>query len=126
MMETKSPRDERIEQAKKELKIHKVPKVDISTFLQLKKEKPKMKIGVLGKKIEGLTSYSKGDMVLFTPYTVEESYGNMLWDDMEKYCNLCTIEVPSDRYFKKESRATTIKTIVGVPLDHIEYEIVVE
>jgi len=82
-----------------------------------------MKIGVLKNDIPSLSSYKKGELVLYTPYTVQEAYNNMLWDDMKKFVQKCTIEVPSSWYFKGESNISTIKTMVGVPLSYIAYEI---
>ncbi len=116
---------EEIEEIKKELKIREIPKMDLSTFVKIQAKNPKMKIGVLNSGIDGLTSYKKGDIVLFTPYTVEECYQKMLWAEMEQHIKLCTIEVPSSLYFKKESNISTIKCIVCVPIKYIEYEIVI-
>ncbi len=114
-----------IEEIENELNIPKIPTMDLSSFIKIKNKNKKMKIGVLNDKIDGLTSYKKGDIVLFTPYTVEECYNKMLWAEMEQHIKLCTLEVPSDRYFKGESNIPTIKTMVCVPLHYIDYEILI-
>lgn len=114
-----------IKKAEKELSVPVIPKMDLSEYFYIQNENPKFKIGVLSRKLSGLTSFEKGEIVLFRPYTVEESYGNMLWAEMEKHVKLCTMEVPNSRYFTGESRISTNKTIVGVPLEFIEYEITI-
>lgn len=108
-----------------EFKVPEIPIKDLSYFIKIKEKNPKMKIGILNKDINGMTVYKKGDIVLFTPYTIDECYGKMLWEEIEYYISLCTIEIPSERYFEGESNTPTIGTMVSVPLKFIEYEIII-
>lgn len=121
-------KDEDYKVIAEQLGVPKIPVLDLSHYIAIKKERAHsgMRIGVLKDNIDGLTSFKAGEIVLFTPYTVEESYGNMLWKDMERHVKLCTMEVPSSRYFSGESRISTVKTTVGVPMKFIAYEIVTE
>lgn len=114
-----------IEQIKEELKLPQIPQYNLQPYTAVKARNKGMHIGVLKESIQSLTSYKKGDIVLYTPYTVEESYGKMLWSEMLQHCKLCTIESPASLYIKDDSNTFTVKTIVGVPLSCIEYEIVV-
>lgn len=111
------------EQLYKDLEIPQIPHVNLSRFIACQKRKPNRRIGVLKKEVPGLNSHKAGAFVLFTPYTPEECYGNMLWEEMKRHVKLCTMEVPSERFFKGESNIDTIGTIVGVPLSYIAYEI---
>ena len=110
-------------QLQKELCVPEIPvQIDLSPYLKVCANNPKMRIGFLNSKIDGLTSYKKGDMVLFTPYTVEEEYGKHLWEDLKKHVQLCTIEVPASLYFK-DNKCLSIKCMVCVPQSYIGYEI---
>lgn len=116
---------EEFEELEKEMDIPKIPKMDLTSFLKIKEKHPEMRIGILKKEVNCFNSYKKGDAVLFTPYSLKECYGTMLWEDMKRHVRHCTIEVPSERYFKGESKVATIGTVTNVPLSFIDYELIV-
>ncbi len=107
-----------IEALEQELGIPKIPQIDLGPFLREIQRDPKKKMGLLKQNIDSLISFKVGELVLFTPCTVEDCYGKMEWDEMKHRLKFCTIET-----FTSAGTGTITKTMAGVPLDYILYEI---
>ena len=116
-----------IEQLKKELKQPpKIKVLDLSQFITLQEKKPKFKIGVIGDVPKNFIGYKKGDVVLFTPYTIDEEYMDCFSKELEHRIQHCTVEIPNDRYFKGETNVDTVGTTVYFPLKYIQHEILIK
>ena len=106
--------------------IPKVKQFDLSVFIDYHKHNPiKYRIGVLSKDIDSLTSYKKGDVVLFEMHDPKQCYGRNSIDEANRAMSRVTICIPSCLLFKDDDRNkySTVKCMVWVPIDHIDYEI---
>ena len=83
---------------------------------------PNMRIGILGDKIDGLVTYERGDLVLFTPCQRDN---NLSEKENALRVQECTIEKPSPWYDGERGSIPTIGCIVGVPISIISHEIII-
>jgi len=114
-----------IEEIKKLIKHPEINEINLSHYKEIADKHEGMYIGVLGESIKGLNSFKTGEYVLYEPYTVEDGYNRMLFVDLEKSVNFCTISKPNERYFKGESNIDRVGDTVGVPLEYIKHRIII-